>query len=498
MPKNLSRNVVPPFIQGPSGPLGGIGDSGDSGDYGSSGPTGSIGPGGSSGLRGDRGPTGPTLLINNDANDRVLTSQGDDTVNAEHNLRFDGTILTVDGELSVNTLDIGGVNITASADEINLLDPDPHANISIPIDATDKFIINDAGEMKQVAMSSVSNFIATTTLESLTVDNVAIDGTTIGHTGDTDLITLAADTVTVAGAMNATTVGGALSTAAQTNITSLGTLTALTVDNVAINGTTIGHTGDTDLLTLASGTLTVAGEVSATTLAGALTGNVTGTADVATVATTVTITDNENENESNALIFTAGGDVDGGNLGLESDGTLTYNPSTGKVTATGFVGAVTGNVTGNASGTSATVTTAAQGNITSVGTLTALTMGGELSCVDNLVTRPVLKDYAETVNVIGTITGDTAVSFAAGNVQTVTGNGNCLFTFTNPPASGKAGTVTLIITNGGANTTTWHSSVKWPGDNAPALTSSGVDVISLMTIDAGTTVYGFVGGINFG
>jgi hypothetical protein len=40
----------------------------------------------------------------------------------------------------------------------------------------------------------------------------------------------------------------------------------ITVDNILINGTTIGHTGDTDLLTFASGVLTVAGEVSATTL----------------------------------------------------------------------------------------------------------------------------------------------------------------------------------------------------------------------------------------
>ena len=82
--------------------------------------------------------------------------------------------------------------------------------------------------------------------------------------------------------------------------------------------------------------------LTATGFAGALTGNVTGTADVATVATTVTITDNESTNENNALIFTAGGDVDGGNLGLESDGTCTYNPSTGKITATGFVGNLTG------------------------------------------------------------------------------------------------------------------------------------------------------------
>ena len=59
---------------------------------------------------------------------------------------------------------------------------------------------------------------------------------------------------------------GTIQTAAQTNITSLGTLTALTVDNVAIDGSNIGHTSDTDLMTLASGVLTVNGEISVTTL----------------------------------------------------------------------------------------------------------------------------------------------------------------------------------------------------------------------------------------
>ena len=61
-------------------------------------------------------------------------------------------------------------------------------------------------------------------------------------------------------------VTGTIQTAAQSNITSLGTLTTLTVDNVIINGTTIGHTDDTDLMTVADGVLTVAGEVSMTTL----------------------------------------------------------------------------------------------------------------------------------------------------------------------------------------------------------------------------------------
>jgi hypothetical protein len=84
------------------------------------------------------------------------------------------------------------------------------------------------------------------------------------------------------------------------------------------------------------------GVLTATGFAGALTGDVTGNADTATVATTVTITDNENTNENNPIVFVAGGDLDGGNLGLESDGTATYNPSTGKITATGFIGSLTG------------------------------------------------------------------------------------------------------------------------------------------------------------
>jgi hypothetical protein len=48
------------------------------------------------------------------------------------------------------------------------------------------------------------------------------------------------------------TIAGTLATAAQGNVTSLGTLTTLTVDNIIINGTNIGHTSDTDAIAIAS------------------------------------------------------------------------------------------------------------------------------------------------------------------------------------------------------------------------------------------------------
>ena len=75
-----------------------------------------------------------------------------------------------------------------------------------------------------------------------------------------------------------------------------------------------------------------------------------------------------------------------------------------------------------------------------------ITVGGPSNFLDNDVSRPNLKDYSEDVNAIGTVNSNTAVNFENGNVQTVTIGGNCEFSFSNPPASGKAGTVTLLIT----------------------------------------------------
>ena len=100
------------------------------------------------------------------------------------------------------------------------------------------------------------------------------------------------------------------------NLTSVGTLTTLTVDNVIINGTTIGHTDDTDLITLADGIVTVAGEVSLTTLDIGGT-NVTSTAaelnivDGGTSATSTTLVDADRfvVNDNGTMVQVAASDL---------------------------------------------------------------------------------------------------------------------------------------------------------------------------------------------
>lgn len=83
------------------------------------------------------------------------------------------------------------------------------------------------------------------------------------------------------------------------------------------------------------------------------------------------------------------------------------------------------------------------------------------------------------------------VDLSAGDVFTVTISAATTLTFSNVPA-GKAATFNLIITNGGAATVTWPTSVKWASGTAPTLTASGVDVLTFLTPDGGVTWYGTV------
>jgi hypothetical protein len=116
---------------------------------------------------------------------------------------------------------------------------------------------------------------------------------------------------------------------------------------------------------------------------------------------------------------------------------------------------------------------------------------------DNLIETAEMKDYAETVNAIGSTGGGTQdIDLTAGNVVTATVDTSAnTFTFSNPSASGKSCSFTLILTNGGSQTVNWPGSVDWAGGSAPTLTTSGVDVLAFTTVDGGTIWYGFPAGL---
>jgi len=125
-------------------------------------------------------------------------------------------------------------------------------------------------------------------------------------------------------------VGGTLTYEDVTNIDAVGLVTARN-GIVVGSGITLSKDGD----------IFATGVTTSTTFVGNLTGNVTGNSDTATNSTNsshVLVTDNESTNENNLITFVEDATSSTGNVGLEMDGNLTYNPSTGTVTATKFVG----------------------------------------------------------------------------------------------------------------------------------------------------------------
>ena len=185
-----------------------------------------------------------------------------------------------------------------------------------------------------------------------TVYPVFVDGATGTQGAETDTgltYNPSSGMLTISGELDA----GSLDISGNADIDGTLEADAYTVDGTALNE----YIADTVGAMVGSNTesgITVAYQDADNTLdftVGTINQDTTGTA---AIATTVTITDNESTDEDNAIVFTSSGDVDGGNLGLESDGNLIYNPSTGRLTATQLAG---------------TLQTASQTNITSVGTI---------------------------------------------------------------------------------------------------------------------------------
>ena len=154
--------------------------------------------------------------------------------------------------------------VTSTAGEINLLDGSNKSTSSITIADADAFIVIDGNTTKQIPASDIPTYVGS----SLTSVGALDSGSITSGFGNIDI---GSSTITTTGLIT----GGSLD-----------------IDDVVINGSTIGHTDDTDLITLANGVVTVAGEISVTTLdiGGS---NITATASELNIMDGVTATTSE-------------------------------------------------------------------------------------------------------------------------------------------------------------------------------------------------------------
>ena len=106
------------------------------------------------------------------------------------------------------------------------------------------------------------------------------------------------------------------------------------------------------------------------------------------------------------------------------------------------------------------------------------------------------QEQTEIVNAVGTVSSSTAINFALGNVVTAVLASGGAFTISNAPTSGIYGKFKLILTNGGTVADPWHASVKFAGGTTPTLTTSGIDILTFETIDAGSNWYAVVEGLD--
>ncbi|HJP18292.1 MAG TPA: hypothetical protein QF468_06555 [Nitrospinota bacterium] len=111
--------------------------------------------------------------------------------------------------------------------------------------------------------------------------------------------------------------------------------------------------------------------------------------------------------------------------------------------------------------------------------------GHQINMNDNVISRPLLEDYAEKLEIDTSSTTTKDLDLETANNFEITLDNNCTFTFLNPPASGKAGSFTLILKQDGtgSRTTTWPASVDWAGGTAPTLSTGAtdVDILTFMT-----------------
>ena len=229
--------------------------------------------------------------------------------------------LTVGGDL---TLGSGAVISEAELETIDGITPGTAA--------ASKAMVLDAS----LDISGGRNLTISGELDAATLDvsgDVDIDGTL-----ETDALSIASTAVTATAAeLNYSDTGAAVGTVVASKVvTADANKDVASFRNITLTGEldagSLDVSGNADIDgTLEADAITVNGTALNTVIAGVTVTDATNSAHVL-------VTDNESTNEENLITFVEDATSSTGNVGLEMDGNLTYNPSTGTVTATVFKG----------------------------------------------------------------------------------------------------------------------------------------------------------------
>ena len=268
------------------------------------------------------------------------------------------------------------------------------------------------GSFSSSGLTVTGNVTATTF-----VGNVdAVDGDFDG--------TLEADAITVAGVALATVIAGTtVTTATNANHVSVADNESTNENNLIPFIEDASATGNVGLESDGDFTYNPStGTVTATIFSGALSGNAT-TATTATNANHISVAENESTNEENLIPFIEDASATG-NVGLESDGDFSYNPSTGTVSATIFKGnidAVDGDFDGTLEADAITVAGVALNTVIAGVTVTNATNASHVSVADNESTNennliPFIEDASATGNVGLESDGDFTYNPSTGTV----------------------------------------------------------------------------------
>lgn len=138
--------------------------------------------------------------------------------------------------------------------------------------------------------------------------------------------------------------------------------------------------------------------------------------------------------------------------------------------------------------------TTAKNEITSLQDNTAVT-NGATSFNDNVVSRAVLKDTAQTVYPHTTVSGAITINHENGHYQTLTTSGSITLAFTNFPASSTLGRIILDVTYASTSHTLTTPAAVLHADNVSGTSGNTVTapgtgrfLYEFMTPDGGTTI----------